>query len=245
MIPFRPLLLTGLLALSGCQEKRSDEPSATSVNLFQKGKGVWLPEQMQTEFGVQIEDVAERRISRTVRRTAQVFRISGNDSVGEAIVSLVPAEARELRPGQRVTLKLREAPAFDGLLKTLDNQMQPVSGQLEAIIEFSRENPRIEIGSFLEAQFVVGEPIAFLAVPESAILTTALGTYVYARNGEHLTRTLVKTGARQDGFVAIEEGLYAGDAVAVKGVENVWLVELSALKGGKPCCAVPKKGGKT
>jgi len=28
--------------------------------------------------------------------------------------------------------------------------------------------------------------------------------------------------------------------VAVKGVQNIWLVELSALKGGTPCCPVKK-----
>jgi hypothetical protein len=41
--------------------------------------------------------------------------------------------------------------------------------------------------------------------------------------------------------VAIEDGLYAGDSVAVRGVDGLWLVELSALKGGTPCCSVPKK----
>ena len=30
-------------------------------------------------------------------------------------------------------------------------------------------------------------------------------------------------------------------ADSAKGVDNLWFIELSALKGGTPCCPVPKK----
>ena len=72
------------------------------------------------------------------------------------------------------------------------------------------------------------------------MLVAADGTYVYAVNGTHLTRTRIKTGAASEGLVEIQDGLYAGDSVVVKGVQNIWLVELSALKGGTPCCPVKK-----
>jgi len=59
-------------------------------------------------------------------------------------------------------------------------------------------------------------------------------------NGTHLTRTRVKTGASSEGLVEVQDGLYTGDSVAVKGAQNIWLVELSAIKGGTPCCPVKK-----
>ena len=93
----------------------------------------------------------------------------------------------------------------------------------------------------MTATLTNGEARPVFVVPESALLVTADGSYVYAVNGTHLTRTRVKTGAASEGFVEIEDGLYAGDSVAAKGVDGLWLVELSALKGGTPCCPVPKK----
>jgi multidrug efflux pump subunit AcrA (membrane-fusion protein) len=93
----------------------------------------------------------------------------------------------------------------------------------------------------LTATFLIGEPRPVLVVSRSALLTAAEGTFVYAVNGTHFTRTKIKIGATTDGFVEVEDGLYSGDKVVAKGMESLWLIELSALKGGKPCCAVPRR----
>ena len=114
-------------------------------------------------------------------------------------------------------------------------------GQVEALVEFSDTERRFPAGTFLTASFLTREAKPVFVVPETALLACANGSFVYAVNGKHLTRTAVKAGAVSDGFVEIEVGLYAGDSVAAKGVDNLWFIELSALKGGTPCCPVPKK----
>jgi multidrug efflux pump subunit AcrA (membrane-fusion protein) len=233
-----------LFAVSGCKEKPITEAPPESVDLFRKGKGVWLPEKIRSDFGLVVEEVSERQFLKSVRKPAQVFRMGGKGEPGEAVVSLSTSEARDLRMGDRVALNVAEGPALSGTLKQMDKQMESLSGRVEGIIEFTA-GEGLKAGSFVEVEFGVRNGTTGLAVPEQAILKTAGGDFVYARNGEHLIRTLVRTGAKEDGFVEVEEGLYAGDAVVTKGIENVWLVELSALKGGKPCCAVPKKAGKT
>ena len=114
-------------------------------------------------------------------------------------------------------------------------------GQVEGLVEFADPQQRYPAGALVTATFTNGETKTVLVVPESALLTAADGSYVYTLNGSHLVRTRVKPGAVSDGFLEIEDGLYAGDSVAAKGVDGLWLVELSALKGGTPCCPVPKK----
>jgi multidrug efflux pump subunit AcrA (membrane-fusion protein) len=71
-----------------------------------------------------------------------------------------------------------------------------------------------------------------LAVPRSALLDAATGTFVYVVNGDHYLRTPVKTEARSADFVEITDGLYAGDVVVVSPVEQLWLAELRLTKGG-------------
>ena len=93
-------------------------------------------------------------------------------------------------------------------------------------------------GGLLRAIYHVRELKPVVVVPESALLRAADGTFVYAVHAPYLTRKRVKAGAMSDGFVEIE-GLHAGDFVAVRGVDNLRLVELKALKGGTPCCPVP------
>jgi hypothetical protein len=78
-------------------------------------------------------------------------------------------------------------------------------------------------------------------VPEPAVIRGATGAFVYVANGEHFTRTPVKMGRVADGQAEILDGLYAGDVVVWKAAEPLWMVELYALRGGVPCCPVPKK----
>jgi hypothetical protein len=37
--------------------------------------------------------------------------------------------------------------------------------------------------------------------------------------------------------VEITDGLYSGDKVASRAVQNLWLTELRFVKGGAGCCA--------
>jgi hypothetical protein len=127
-----------------------------------------------------------------------------------------------------------------GTLTRLDTEFYSRLDQVEALVEFTGSQEQVTVGAVLSAAFVVGEPRPAMAVPESALLTAADGTFVYAVNGEHFTRTKITPGARHDGFVEAKDGLYPGDMLVVKGVEGLWLIELSALKGGTPCCAVRK-----
>ena len=152
-------------------------------------------------------------------------------------------EAKELKPGQSVSLHPAHANGLSltGKLVRLDEHALSVLGQVEALIEFTDMECRFAVGTFLTASFLTREAKPVLVVPETALLACANGSFVYTVNGKHLTRTAVKTGAVSEGFVEIEDGLYAGDSVVAKGVDNLWFIELSALKGGTPCCPAPKK----
>jgi multidrug efflux pump subunit AcrA (membrane-fusion protein) len=155
---------------------------------------------------------------------------------------LTTAEMKDLKPEHAVRLKADgSGDERLGRLVRVDEQTHATLGQTEALVEFAYTQHRVAIGTFLAATFLIGESKPVLVVPKTALLTAADGTFVYAVNGEHFTRTKIKVGAATDRFVEVEDGLYSGDMVVVKGVESLWLIELSALKGGKPCCAVPKK----
>ncbi len=100
----------------------------------------------------------------------------------------------------------------------------------DLIVALERTPPPV-IGEFVDLDFAT-EPSPVLAVPRSALLDAATGTFVYVVNGEHYLRTSVKTEARSADFVEITDGLYAGDVVVVAPVEQLWLAELRLTKGG-------------
>jgi multidrug efflux pump subunit AcrA (membrane-fusion protein) len=80
-----------------------------------------------------------------------------------------------------------------------------------------------------------GSEKTVVSIPRSALLQTAEGNFVYTVSGNRFVRTTIKIGARNDKFVEVVDGLYAGDQVVVKPVMTLWLAELQAIRGGKAC----------
>jgi hypothetical protein len=232
-------------ALAGCgrQHNRSGESSeGETVPLFQANNGIWLPDATRELFGVNVAEVAEQPIQLELRKPARVYREARDGAPADASVMLTTSEMKDLKPGQAIRLMAAGSQAeIAGRLARLDEQAQSALGEVEALVQFDDAQLQFAVGTFLTATFLIGEPRPVLVVSRSALLTAADGTFVYAVNGRHFTRTKIRIGTTTDGLVEVEDGLYAGDRVVTQGVESLWLIELSALKGGKPCCVVPKK----
>jgi hypothetical protein len=233
-------LLLATVALVGCDPKPQASETA-SVSLFKEGKGVWFSDETKKLFGLETMEVSEKPSESRLKKTAQIYHEAHGNAPANAVLSLSTDEFKTLKVGQPARVNAVSGDSeIIGKLVRLD--LQTVAfGQVEGLIEFPDPERRFTMGSFVTATLANGEPKSVFIIPELALLTAADGEYVYAVNGTYLTRTQVKAGAVHDGFIEIEEGLYTGDSIATKGVENLWLVELSALKGGTPCCAVPKK----
>ena len=236
------LFIASLIAVTGCR-KEETEPTvaAEQIKLFEKGKGLRLPEQTCQMIGVETIEVAERKFIRTLEVNAQVYEKTAQ-GLARAVATFSEENAKVFKPGAKV------------MLLGLKGDSNPVSGtlirrenfgtQAEALLEFSNTDGRLEVGSFVRIQFTTDQAHTALAVPEGSVIHSAEGPFVYAVNGAHFTRTPVKTGITSDDYTEILEGLYAGDSIASKATGSMWMIELYALKGGTPCCPVPKKTGR-
>jgi len=109
-----------------------------------------------------------------------------------------------------------------------------VCGYEEGHGVFVGEETRKAIG--LEAVEVVTKDGSALAIPESSLLSTAMGDFVFLVNGDHFQRTAVKLAGRAEGWIAVAEGLPEGTRVVTTGVRELWRIELQATKGGAACC---------
>lgn len=229
------------LALMGCAKSVVQVPAEeTMLSLFQEGKGVVLPDDMQKLFSLELADVSEANLPMELEKTAQVYRVSGGSSPALATARLTEAETQLVKSNQAVQIKA-DGLNVSGSVVTLDRVSESASGQTEVLLQFADPQKKAAAGDFVEAKFVLTKEQSAVVVPSSALLSAAEGTFVYAVNGKHFLRTKVATGAATSNAVEIVDGLYAGDIVVSKGVNDLWLIELQATKTGKACCEVPKK----
>ncbi len=73
------------------------------------------------------------------------------------------------------------------------------------------------------------------AIPNTALLRTVRGDFVFVSNGGWLLRTPVVVGAADSGWSEVKDGLYEGDTVVALGTRALWLAEIQAVNGGVSC----------
>ena len=254
--PLLALAALTVLVGAGCGHKEGDghdhgkekaegkdghdhEAEAPTGASFKAGKGVSVKEETKKLLGIEVADVADRKLPNQIRFTVQVFGEkhhhlldpddhSGCDVHGSAFL---PADtAAFAKPGQPVQVFKDTNSPLGGVVLAVQKAL--ALGESEVVIGISNATVALKPGEFVPARINLPRDAAVAAVPQSALLRTPEGTFVYAVNGDAYFRTAVKVGSEADGWVEITDGLLAGDAVVTKPVQTLWLIELRAVKGG-------------
>jgi hypothetical protein len=254
------MLLSALVAASifvGCGHKEGDDhnhgkeaghgkdhghghgeesPSGAS---FKAGKGVIVTEETKQLLGIEVADVTEHKLPNQIRFTVQVFAEkhhhllnqedhSGCDVHGSGFVATNTAAI--VKAGQPVELLKTNTARLGGVVLAVQKAL--ALGESEIVIGVSNATAALKPGEFVPARINLPRAEAVAAIPQSALLRTSEGTFVYVVNGDAYFRTAVKVGSEAEGWVEITDGLLAGDQVVTQPVQTLWLIELRATKGG-------------
>jgi multidrug efflux pump subunit AcrA (membrane-fusion protein) len=153
---------------------------------------------------------------------------SGCDVHGSGFVSA--ATAATVKSGLPVQILKDTNSPLGGVVLAVQKAL--ALGESEVVIGVSNATAMLKPGEFVPARIQLPRDGAVTAIPQSALLRTSEGTFVYKVNGDAYFRTAVKIGAEADGWIEITDGLMAGDQVAAGSVQTLWLIELRATKGG-------------
>ncbi|MEM8776730.1 MAG: efflux RND transporter periplasmic adaptor subunit [Pseudomonadota bacterium] len=109
---------------------------------------------------------------------------------------------------------------FEGRIAARDSRVDPVARAFRTRAILPNEEGILPAGMFMSLSLIIDNK-QVLTVPEEAVVFQAAETYVYRIEDEKAVRLKVKTGPRQDGFVAILSGLSAGDEIATRGLTRL------------------------
>lgn len=219
--------LAAALALAGCGKAKSGAESGghdheehaaeegEAPAKFKEGQGLLLVNRTKEALGVKTGEVEERPVTHTYEVTASVFDAGP------------PARASSLMPLE-VAHDLEKHPPAEAQLLAVRRDLAKALNQVEVVFALPGAP---EVGTTVTLS-LSGPVRDSVAIPRSALLRTATGTFVYVVNGAYLLRTPVQPGAGDGAFIEILDGLYAGDVVATAAVEQLWLTELRLTKGG-------------
>lgn len=210
------------LLLGGCRPaeeseakdgaEKAGEPNVT----FKAGRGLQFAPATLVALGIATTEAKERSLSSETNLLAQVFD-AGPPVLASAFVAATDAE----------TLANR---TLDGAkLLRIEHAVEPATNQAEFIFALADQKHKVGDGVVLTLR---SPATNVLAVPRSAVIDGANGTFVYVVNGGAYLRTAIKTGADDADWVEVTDGLYAGDVVVTAAAQKLWLTELRLTKGG-------------
>lgn len=121
-----------------------------------------------------------------------------------------------VKAGQGVVFSINGYPGqnFLGKVKRVDPAANPVTRQVEVLVDFADKNlPRVA-GLFAEGR-IEAESTSALMVPESALVKQGDTTYVWKIKDKALAKTTLQMGARdaRSGNWQVQTGLATGDIV--------------------------------
>ena len=214
-------LLTGCGGKAAKPEAHEEAKEAeVSRATFKEGRGLKFLPETAAAIGLKTAPVEEHAVPRSLPVTAQVLD-SGPPASLSASVAASDADW------------LEKTALLDAKLVRIDRATASTTGLADLTLSVNRSG--LTAGEYVPLTLTAKEASPVVAVPKSAVLHSAGGTFVYAVSGDYLVRTPVKTGAESDAFVEITDGLYSGDIIVTTPVEQLWLIELRAVKGGAGC----------
>lgn len=149
--------------------------------------------------------------------------------------SVPSTHIRALAPGLPIKATSAElGTAFSGTVAFVDTRIDPVSRAVLVRAILPNADERIKPGMLLGVQLLPNQRSAWM-VPEESVLQRQQDHFLMIVGPDkRIEQRKVKTGAREDGFVEITDGISGGEHVVTRGISRVRPGQKVALNPAEP-----------
>ena len=180
-----------------------------------------------------IVDVRNIIPGQSVEPNTTLFHVS-NVSRMRVIGKVYEEDLGKVRSGQPAHVKLLAYPRelFDGIVTLVGPTLDAETRTVEVWIGLDNNKGLLKPHLFAQADIVLAENKAALAVPSSALLEAEGETFVFVRTGNKYDRVDISVGTADDQYTEVLSGLVPGDEVVTVGARQVYTLWL--MGGAKP-----------
>ncbi|XWN30102.1 MAG: efflux RND transporter periplasmic adaptor subunit [Devosia sp.] len=128
----------------------------------------------------------------------------------------------QISPGQPVnaTTAAYEGRTFEGSVVAVDSRVDPTSRAFKVRARLPNEDRSLPAGMFMRLSLTLGDRDA-VVVSEEAIVLQAGQPIVFVAKEGTAARRPIETGTRRESMVEVVNGVDAGEAVIVRGVQSL------------------------
>jgi membrane fusion protein (multidrug efflux system) len=128
-----------------------------------------------------------------------------------------------VKPGQAVAATSIAFPGrtFGGAVREVDTRIEPATRAFRVRAELPNPDALLPDGLFVAVALVVAERKDAVLVPEEAVISEGVQSYVYVVEAGAATRTPITLGQRRDAAVEVLTGLAPDVEVVIKGQQSL------------------------
>lgn len=140
-------------------------------------------------------------------------------------ISLPEKFLNKIAVGEQVNITTNAYPnqVFKGKVVAIGSQVDINTGMFTVRASINNYHHLLLPGNFVQTTLYYNKPIPALLVPQTAIVYSAQGDYVYQVKNKHAIKVPVKTAEQIDDKVIITSSLNPGDAVISAGTNKITL----------------------
>jgi multidrug efflux system membrane fusion protein len=161
----------------------------------------------------------------------------------------VPAVMRRLQSGDRIPVEAwdreQKVKLAEGALASADNQVDPATGTVKLKSQFDNADGALFPNQFVNVRMKLDTLREVVVIPSAAVQRGAQGLFVYVvRPDNTVGARPVKLGPAEGLRVSIMEGVVAGDAIVVDGMDRLRPGAQVEVSGARPEIKPPPEGGR-
>lgn len=130
----------------------------------------------------------------------------------------------------RITALSFSKSEFAGKVTFVGLELDPDTRTLPVWLTVENPDGKLRADMFVKAAVLLAQNPDVLTVPKSAVLSDGGEKFVFLRTGDTFNRVDIQTGAEDDRYIEVKDGLVPGDEIVIQGQRELFTAWLT---GGK------------
>jgi multidrug efflux pump subunit AcrA (membrane-fusion protein) len=180
-------------------------------------------------------DARDVATGQAVEPGTRLFHISDRSRMN-AVGRVYEESLGQVRVGQEESIHLLAYPQqmFTGKVSLIEPNLDPASRTVKVWVALDNPQGVLKPNMFARIGLVLKSDEGALSVSNDAIIEANGEKVVFVRDGDTFTRTEIETGAADDKYTEVTNGLIPGDEVATQGNREIYTMWLTGgqMKSG-------------
>lgn len=170
-----------------------------------------------------IIDARNINIGQTIEPNIVLFHVSDRTQM-QVVAHVYEEDLGKIQIGQSSTLRVLGYPnqLFTGKVSRIDPNLDPLTRTSQVWIDVENSKDLLKPNMFVKVNIFLSQNATTLTIPNGAIIESNGEKFVFVQNIESFQRTEITTGASDDQFTEILNGLVPGDQVVTQGNRELY-----------------------